>query len=361
MGSGGVKWQWLAVAVLFLTGCDRSAEPLLPVSDEFFLGQHEVLPETGPYTVHFEDGPSLTARGRGLFRLDDPGAGRIYHFEDPVRALHRATGDVLYAATDVDHWNPESPARLFRSRDRGFHFEQVLEIRGGSILWWSVDSAPDGTLYVGEYGPRDPGFSKTVWRSLDQGESWSIAYQAEPEEGIHIHRVAVDPWSGDVWVTRGDSQQRGIFHSADQGGNWAHARDSQATAVAFTEDAIYWGEDRRREPGITRVDRETGQTVRVFDPREHGNYGGSVYDMSVDRFGNVIAVFMKYLDQDHVASIWAGRDTSWRLVAHLESEAGKGGGRGFVSDPDSEGWMYISGYRFRLEGPIVSEANRKKE
>jgi hypothetical protein len=112
-----------------------------------------------------------------------------------------------------------------------------------------------------------------------------------------VHRVAVDPYNGDVWVTVGDGKKnRGTFRSTDGGNTWQKVRVSQATAVVFTADGIYWGEDVT-EGEISLTHRLDGKTATGFKVANLGKYEG----------------------------------------VGLETIAG----------PDRDGWLYVRGFRIR--------------
>lgn len=98
--------------------------------------------------------------------------------------------------------------------------------------------------------------------------------------------------------------------------------DSQATGIAFTKEAIYWGEDRRFSQ-VIRYGRATGSSKVILDASKRGNYGGSIYDLAVGRSGKIYVPTMKYPDQEHIASVWVGSNNQWQLSLQLASEHGK--------------------------------------
>jgi hypothetical protein len=71
--------------------------------------------------------------------------------------------------------------------------------------------------------------------------------------------------------------------------------------------------------------------------------------MVAGRSGRVYATLVKYPEQDHMASVWAGRDDKWTLLLRLASAPGGSSGSTSIAGPDREGWIYISGYRIRDE------------
>ena len=294
------------------------------------------------------------SQGDILYRVVNDGqvAEVVNRLPARVSAIHERADGLLIVATDQDHWDPLKPCTIYRSMDAGQHFEPVKQIEGGSVLWWSIDSDSAGRLYVGEYGPQQKGMSKNLWRSVDDGDSWQLAYQAPDQDKVHLHRVAVDPWTDDLWLTVGDGNNRNMLTSNDHGQSWTQVERLQATAVAFAEDAIFWGRDRKGKPGVLRYDRQSGRFSTWFNPRSRGNYDGSVYDMLHLPGGDLIVPFMKYPDQPHVASVWRGNsEREWELILQLASEEGKGAGLTSVAGPDGDGWVYMSGYQFRVSAP----------
>jgi len=290
------------------------------------------------------------SRGKQLFRIVDEGMGiaPVYAFNNSITAIHERSDGLLIVATDDDHWDPLKPCRVYRSSDGGQTFELSKTITGGSALWWSLDSDGEGRLYLAEYGPQRKGMSKTLWRSDDDGLNWRVIYKAPDEDKIHLHRIAVDPFTEDLWLTIGDGTRRLMLTSTDHGDHWQEVNRLQATAVAFGEEAIFWGQDKKNRAGVLRYDRKTKTFRRWFNPRKQGNYSGSIYDMVLLPSGELIVPFMKYPDQSHVASVWQGRPGEWTQLMQLASVQGKGAGFENIAGPDKNGWVYMRGYQMKV-------------
>ncbi|GJL80474.1 MAG: hypothetical protein DHS20C01_01080 [marine bacterium B5-7] len=291
----------------------------------------------------------LGARGNKLYRvLESNGSIEPVHtFADRINAIHVASSG-LYVATDKDHKNPGTPCRLYKSTDGGASFTVVWENTNSSLLWWSITSDQFGNIYIGEYGPKSPGMSKTVWKSTNGGGSWDPVFTAPDREGLHIHRVAVDPYTNDVWVTTGDGKEnRGIYRSKDSGKSWNRILDSQATSIAFTPEFVYLGEDHVKNGRVSRYDRNNGHYDEIFNASDYGNYGGSIYDLAVGTNGSLYIPTMKYPDDTHIASLWAGHDDEWKLLLRLKSEIGKGSGFKTITGPDPDGWLYVRGFKIK--------------
>jgi len=290
------------------------------------------------------------SRGKSLYRIVDQGMDvtPVYTFSNRITAIHERKDGLLIVATDDDHWDPLQPCRVYRSSDGGQTFEQTKTIEGGAALWWSLDSDREGRVYLAEYGPQRKGMSKTLWRSDDDGLSWHAIYRARDEDKIHLHRIAVDPYTDDLWLTIGDGANRAMLTSSDHGDHWQQVDRIQATAVTFAKDAIFWGQDKKAKPGVLRYDRKTKTFARWFNPRKQGNYSGSIYDMLILPSGDLLVPFMKYPEQSHVATLWQGHPENWTQLIQLASSKGKGAGFETIAGPDKDGWVYMRGYQMKV-------------
>ena len=318
------------------------------------VGTIEIRPMTPRLSFFSRDaeGHGLGVGDNTLYRIADGGARvtAVHTFPSHINGVHVTLGGVIIVATDDDWWNPTSLCRLYRSRDGGATFEVVKAFRGGSALWWSLASDSAGSLYVGEYGPRGVGQSKRVWKSTDDGDTWSVAFRALDVDGVHLHRIAVDPYTDDVWVTQGDAGYQATFVSRDHGATWNWVRDSQATSVVFTPEAIYWGEDSYRGQ-VTRFSRTSQVFETVLDASTEGNFGGSVYDMAVGRTGLVYVPMVKYSNQSHVPALWVGAGEQWQLLLSTPVAEDRFGGFRHISPPDNDGYLYVEGYRIADPSP----------
>ena len=290
-------------------------------------------------------------RGRDLFRVVDNGrrAEQLFTFKHRISAIHERADGLLIVSTDDGRWEPEEPCLIYRSKNGGRSFEKIKTIEGGTVLWWSLDSDKNGRLYLAEYGPQQQGMSKTLWRSDNDGDDWKIIYQAPDKDKVHLHRIAVDPYTDALWLTVGDGKNRNMLRSEDHGESWQQIDRLQSTSVVFAEDAIYWGRDKKGKPGVLRYDRATQRFTEYFNPREYGNYGGSIYDLARLPSGELIVPFMKYADQPHISSVWRVAEDGAELLLQLASEEGKGVAIETIAGPDNDGWVYWTGYQLKME------------
>jgi len=350
--------RWLTIIFLLLAvggwqgyGAWVRSKPALPVETQILSSNlQESAFRLGNLSLGGQ-GHVYGSRGVALYRITDNATQiePLFIFKNRISAIHEREDGLLIVATDDGRWQADKPCRIYRSRDGGRRFEQIKTIEGGTVLWWSLDSDQGGRLYLAEYGPQKQGMSKTLWRSEDDGDSWRVIFKAPDENKIHLHRIAVDPYTEDLWLTIGDGKNRNMLHSTDHGDHWQQVDRIQATAVAFGPDAIYWGRDKKGKPGLLRYDRKGQRFETYFNPRKYGNYGGSVYDIVRLDSGDLIVPFMKYPDQDHVSSVWRVNAQGAKPILLLASESGKGVAIETIAGPDKDGWVYWTGYQLKVE------------
>ncbi|HEX2217108.1 MAG TPA: hypothetical protein VHG27_10525, partial [Xanthobacteraceae bacterium] len=121
-----------------------------------------------------------------------------------------------------------------------------------------------GNIYLGEYGPKQAPYSKTLWKSTDGGIAGRPYSERPRVTDCTSTGWPVDRWTEEVWLTTGDGRvNRGVYRSRDGGTHFERLFDSQTTAIAFTSDAVYLGEDNRRGR-ISRAARGKEEYREVF-------------------------------------------------------------------------------------------------
>ncbi len=131
-----------------------------------------------------------------------------------------------------------------------------------TVLLQGWDYDKKGNVYMGEYNTDDttyPDYQLHIFKGTNYGQNWSIAYTFPPRSvtgldgGIrHVHACQVDPYTGDVWITTGDTdtQSRIYYHTngllPDPDGVvrlnlvGGGSQEYRTVSLAFTEHYIYW-------------------------------------------------------------------------------------------------------------------------
>lgn len=291
------------------------------------------------------------ARGNGikeLVRLENNQATVLHVFSERVHSIHRTENGSLVVATKAayDVADNSTKAHLYLSVDGGSHFV-LLKTFGVGVIprHWSIDSDSDNTIYVGEYGNKNlrSGRPLHVWK---YNGAWHNIYTAPNQTGIHIHLVAVDPYTGYLWISYGDVKQA-LLYSTDRGETWTIVNDDwQPISIAFTSDAIYFGLDTE-EGIIVRYNRSSGQFEEVLNLYHETDevFGGPPYDMTVGNDGVIYATFRRYSWHEHRPCICASPDGyNWYLIWNgTASEYGYN----TIGGPDGHDIIYFTGHVFK--------------
>ena len=310
-----------------------------------------------------EGGTAYVTRGRDVLvghgdrqfvrigRLPLPEDGRdrlVYRVltSDRWRSL---TDRLVGAVSTVNLWPLSGPdllatvgRQLFVSADGGRQWEPSKRLPPSSGTMGVLPSSVahrDGVTYLGEY-PLDTEVTPRVLASRDRGRSWSTA--ASLPEVRHVHAVQHDPYSGDLWVTTGDTDPEsqigrlrdGTFVPVGGG-----SQEWRAVELAFTPSAVLWGMDCPYADSI-RIFRLPRDRIDARNPSPEAVHRvpGSVYysaGFSVD--GDRWVAFSTAME--------AGRDSTG------PSGQRRPGGRGVVVAASSASgftdWRELASFRRR--------------
>jgi len=335
--------KYLITLILFLVlNCSTALAQRIYKTPEALLST-----VSGPgNTVYGKSGQTLYVSTDGMQTKSS-----LYRFNDIITGLYCMLDGTLFVATDNGTFDAEAPCYIWRSRDGGLSFDKVKDLGGASALNWSFASDSKKNIYVGEYGAKPGAVSRRVWKSSDFGESWEAVFYAPKSDSVHVHVVAVDPYTDNLWVSNGDTGFSGLHVSEDQGASWTTVREGvQPTSVAFTRDAIFWGEDG--EAGIiSRYDRLTGTFSEEFVASDRWEYGGSVYAMTAGADGYVYASMVRYPGKKYKAAVFAGRNGVWHAIHDFDIDYVAGQGFTTMSSRSGDGYIYLDGYRIKDYAP----------
>jgi photosystem II stability/assembly factor-like uncharacterized protein len=147
----------------------------------------------------------------------------IYTF--PIRRAFIDSISVLTNDTLIAHvQNTAHITMLYRSADHGRRWRRVFRFPRGYGTLTPHSVTDDGRyVYVGSYNRfREVGagnHTNWVWRSANDGRTWSVIRRTTTHR--HIHFVQVNPYSKDIYVGYGDSDEAAaIERSSDRGRTW---------------------------------------------------------------------------------------------------------------------------------------------
>jgi len=205
----------------------------------------------------------------------------------------------------------------------------------------------EGSVYLGEY-PLDPRTAPRLLRSDDGGRTWSTFL--ELPDVRHVHAVQVDPYTGDLWVTTGDTDPACRLLRLRDGSLEPVGGGSQrwrAVQLAFTPDAVLWGMDCIYAPSndVLRLDRDALDRADP-QPTVVGSLPSSVYyaeTVAVDDEHLVVCSTAAEIGSDSTAAGRRSRSVDRALVVASSSATGH------------SAWATIGSYRRR--SPPITWAN----
>lgn len=286
--------------------------------------------------------------GRVLVRSEDRGVTwrRLWDFGKTIQAVHLTPRGVLLVGAGDKGWERVTDAELFRSVDGGVTFSSVLKVRSGYIRFWSLASDDDGYVFASEYGYKDlPDNARRIYRSADDGRSWSVVYAPPEAAGYHNHRLLIDRRNPNmVFLSVGDGPNSRIIRSADRGDTWQTLVSGiNPTGVYQADDYLVWGLDNYPRAGMVLVDPDTGAGVGGFEPPDP--YYGSAYDL-LEADGVLYTGLLSYYweIQWWDGSLWISRDQgqNWELWATWPKVPGQGIGFYKFSRSGPDGYVYVT-------------------
>ena len=110
-----------------------------------------------------------------------------------------------------------------------------------------------------------------VYRSVDNGSTWEVAYEFPPGEIRHIHTVQWDPIGKALWIGTGDTDSESrIGYSKDHGETFVWVgRESQlyrTVSFQFLDDSVLWVVDSNEKASMRVVAWKRAQnSIEISD------------------------------------------------------------------------------------------------
>lgn len=116
----------------------------------------------------------------------------------------------------------------------GATFTPAGAVFTGCPIYWSVQQAPHGTIVAATYGGWASQVSglddDEIWRSVDNGVTWTRVFRPQDDVIRHFHAVGYHSGTGRWVVDTGDGEgHRFLFVSDDDGQTWSSATPGALT------------------------------------------------------------------------------------------------------------------------------------
>ena len=218
-----------------------------PISDGFFetgsIGSIRVAP-SDPDVVYVGTGSdgirSNVIIGRGIYRSDDAGEtwerrGLVEMGQLGAVEVHPTNADVAYVAALGNPWAKSIERGVFRTRDGGRSWDQVLFTSDSvGAIDLEINPANPNELYAAMWrGQRQPwtiisgmeasGRENGIWKSTDAGNTWRIVTQGLPTGLIGKIDLSVSPDAPNrvYALVETTDPNEGLYRSEDFGETWA--------------------------------------------------------------------------------------------------------------------------------------------
>lgn len=141
-----------------------------------------------------------------------------------------------------------------------------------------------------------------VWKTKNKGATWEKVFTKGARGGNgeikHFHCVQVDPFTKDIWLASGDTDDEAkIWKSTDEGETWQElfsgSQQTRTLGFVFEKDVIYYGMDsptKEFPSNIYKIDRNTMQKVSVGVTKN----GWAVYNLTRTFIPKGFLVFTEY-------------------------------------------------------------------
>ncbi len=175
--------------------------------------------------------------GDGVYRSLDGGESwenmglRDTRFINRV-AIHPTDPDIVFVAASGHRWGPNEERGLYRTRDGGLTWENVLFINDDTGVTEVAMEGNGRILYAAAWqrrrhawGNLTGGPHSGIYRSMDGGDTWDRLGGGLPEGNLGKIAMAIAPSSPNVvYAAIGDSDG-GLFRSEDRGESWERVND----------------------------------------------------------------------------------------------------------------------------------------
>lgn len=212
---------------------------------------------------------------------------------------------------------------LFRLKKGEDKWEKCFTIpRGSKPL--NLCILPNGHIFFGEYFMNMEKKSVRVFRSLDDGDTWEVAYTFEDGNINHIHGLFHDWYTGRIWCLTGDRENECIigytedefasFHEVLRGG-----QEYRSCQLFFYPDYMVYATDSQYMPNvIKKIDRRTLEITELQSIQGSAIKGGQAGDVAFIS----TTIEPSEVNKDHYAHVWVTRNgLEWKEIVSAKKDS----------------------------------------
>jgi len=254
--------------------------------------------------------------------LNDSKSALVSKFKLTRRALR---AEVTHLYNFKEDWYCIARKAIFKLNKATKTFEICRIISRGSRPM-NLCQSKSGAIFYGEYFFNPEQKSVNVYKTLDGGKTWEIAYTFNDREINHIHGIFNDPTSNGLWIVTGDTDGGSIIgYTTDDFEHLEYKfQGSQKYRVCvplFKNNGIIYATDTQYEPNTIRFLNLQTHTIKDIQPiQSSGIYAvefGSGYAVST-------TVEPSKVNLDKYSHLWYSADGyDWQEVCKFKKDIWK--------------------------------------
>jgi len=198
----------------------------------------------------------------------------LSHFSRLLNRLLRIEPSSMLILENGDRLISAKKGIFVAKKDSKKYIKTFSILRGNKPL--NICLHPNGNLYFGEYilngRYADTKRSEVhIYKSEDNGQTWSICYTFPKNTIRHVHGVFYDKYTKKTWVTTGDRDDECIIANTSDDFKTLNivkqgAQKYRAVSLLFYKEHIIYGTDTEHEKNyIYSIDRETNKETPLVE------------------------------------------------------------------------------------------------
>ncbi len=261
--------------------------------------------------------------------------------------------EIFFSSKDIGYSSYRGNFTIIYGKDN-FTSLEVFECHDGALInsslrhqGMSEDSL--GNLYLGEYTVSSQQGCAIVYKSEDEGLTWTkilnaSEYGTNPSK--HTHLVAVDPYTDYIYVSTGEATNGAkLLRSKDYGVSWTLLGEAnhrwQPIVAEFSPDHIFFGADSGSTLAINRFDKST-DIMEDFNVSEEYTLTSMHSSLKIDDNTYLFGTQAKNKTYNAVMLYTENSGDDWYYVYRLNKSLGSNSGVFTqMSKADNEGYVYV--------------------
>ncbi len=211
---------------------------------------------------------------------------------------------------------------IFRLNNKTMIFEKVCLIKKGSRPM-NLCQDKYGDIYFGEYFYNVNGLPVSIFKSINNGNTWEVVYTFSKGEIGHIHAVQVDPYTNKIWVLTGDLDRECIIAYSDNKFKdlkivFRGKQMYRSCNLIFYKDFIVFATDSQYEQNkIYKFDRKSLKIKDLIKIQGSGIYGGKNRNIAYIS----TTVEPSKINRDKNSYLWISNDgQNWHKIISFKKD-----------------------------------------